>query len=297
METIHVSYPDGHEHPILFDGLASVPAHLEAVGLAPGQALVVTDSNVADLMLSPLLDALMQAGWQAQSHTVEPGESSKSMAALAELYDFALQRAIDRKTPLIALGGGVIGDLAGFGAATLLRGIPLVHVPTTLVSQVDSSIGGKTGINHPTGKNLVGAFYQPKLVVTDTQRLQTLPDREWTSGLGEVVKHGLIDGPEHVRRLIQVWPDLLNRDGERLDELVCRSARVKVGVVTQDQRETGLRSLLNFGHTVGHGIERAAGYGQVSHGEAVAAGMAVALFGQEIRAGRKKAPSRDQTTP
>jgi 3-dehydroquinate synthase len=247
------------------------------VGLERGACILVTDANVAGLALDPAVSALERSGWQPHVTTIEAGEGSKSGSALEKLYDFALKARIDRSTPLIALGGGVVGDLAGFAAATLLRGIPLVHVPTTLVSQVDSSIGGKTGINHLRGKNLIGAFYQPDLILCDTDQLQTLPDREWLSGMGEVVKHALIDSPAHTSSLLDAWDRIMVRDPSALDEAIPRSAAVKVRVVTQDEREADLRSILNFGHTGGHAIERSAGYGVVSHGQAVAAGMALAL--------------------
>ncbi len=277
MKRLEVTYPDGRSHPIVFDRLESLPDHLDGLGFEDRRCVIVTDLNVAAIALEPLTLALERQRWQTSVKQIEPGEASKSAATLAELYDFGLLSRVDRRTPLIALGGGVVGDVAGLCASTLLRGIPLIHVPTTIVSQVDSSIGGKTGINHHSGKNLIGTFYQPQLVLNDARLLQTLPEEEWTSGLAEVVKHALIDSPEHTAYLAESWDDLVRRAPEIVGEVVFRSAGVKVQVVTQDERESGRRAILNFGHTTAHGIERAADYGVVSHGHAVAAGMAVAL--------------------
>ncbi len=261
----------------MFDHVGTLAEQMLARGVQAGACVVVTDTNVAAVALDPVVSALERGGWTPHVKTIDAGEESKSASTLGELYEFVLQIRIDRRTPLIALGGGVVGDLSGFCAATLLRGIPLIHVPTTLVAQVDSSIGGKTGINHRRGKNLIGAFYQPELILCDTLLLQTLPDREWLSGMGEVVKHALIDSRVHTASLLSSWDRLMKRVPSVLGEVIARSAGVKVRVVTQDERESDLRSTLNFGHTAGHGIERAAGYGVVSHGQAVAAGMALAL--------------------
>lgn len=277
MKAITISYAPGRSHPLLFDSLVRLPVHLAAVGLLPRRCLVVTDQNVAPLLLRDLVASMNDHGWQIVDYIIDPGESSKCIEVLRDLYDFALASDIDRSTPVVALGGGVVGDLAGFCAATVLRGIPLVHVPTTLVSQVDSSIGGKTGINHEMGKNLIGSFYQPRLVLTDTEALQTLPEREWRSGLAEVVKHALLDGSELTHQTLATWEGLSSMDPAILAEVVPQSAAVKVGIVTADEREVGRRTVLNLGHTIGHAIERTAGYGDLSHGEAVAAGLALAL--------------------
>ncbi len=246
-------------------------------GLTPGPAIVVSDENVSAIYMASVLDSLREQGWLPSSQIVPPGESSKSHAQLQHLYDAALRSGIDRGTVVVALGGGVVGDLAGFLASTLLRGLPLIHVPTTLVAQVDSSIGGKTGINHPAGKNLIGSFYQPRLILTDTRLLKTLPDAEWISGLAEVVKHALIDGASHAEKLYEAWDHVMDRDPQWLDDLIPTSAVVKVGVVVSDEHESGRRAILNLGHTVGHAVERTAGYGEYSHGQAVALGLAIAL--------------------
>jgi 3-dehydroquinate synthase len=212
-----------------------------------------------------------------------PGEESKSVEQLSALYDWALAldvegTPVDRGTPVLALGGGVVGDLAGFLAATLLRGVPLVQLPTTVIAQADSAIGGKTGINHPAGKNLIGAFHQPRLVVMDPETLTTLPEREWMSGLAEVVKSALIADEAFVGWLEEHWEALVRRESLVATTAVARSAEIKAVVVAGDERESGRRAILNFGHTFGHAIERATGYGAFTHGEAVALGMRAALY-------------------
>lgn len=265
-------------YPIYFDTLEDVPSHMEEAGLRRGRCLVVTDEQVARHYGSRLSQALEDAGWTEKQVVLPAGETTKSYGPLHAIYDAALEWGIDRKTPVLALGGGVVGDLAGFAAATLLRGLPLVQIPTTLIAQVDSAIGGKTGINHSAGKNLIGAFHQPALVCADHSTLLTLPDREWTSGLAEVVKHGLIADADFYAFLEANWTAVLQRDGSLLDELIYRAVRVKVQVVSQDERESGLRAILNFGHTFGHAIERTAGYGAFTHGEAVALGMRAAVY-------------------
>jgi 3-dehydroquinate synthase len=250
---------------------------LKQAEVRPGRCFIVTDANVAEYYLAPLTADLTEAGWTPRAHVIDPGESSKSDAVLKALYDDALGWGIDRETPVLALGGGVVGDLAGFAAATLLRGVPIVQLPTTLIAQVDSAIGGKTGINHSTGKNLIGAFHPPHVVVADLSTLATLPEREWTSGLAEVVKHALIADPALFERLEQAWTPLLRREPDVVAEVVSRAAAIKADVVSQDEHEQGLRMILNFGHTFGHAIEREAGYGRFTHGEAVALGMRAAL--------------------
>jgi 3-dehydroquinate synthase len=246
--------------------------------LRPGACLVVTDEHVGPLYAGVAEESLRTTGWNPYVITLPAGETTKAIPYLQKIYDNALSHGVERNTPLIALGGGVVGDLAGFAAATLLRGIPLIQMPTTLIAQVDSAIGGKTGINHEMGKNLIGAFYQPKLVLADTSLLQSLPQREWTSGLAEVVKHGLIADEELFRYLEDNWPEILEREHDIVDWMVPRAARVKAVVVSQDETETGLRAILNFGHTFAHAIERVSAYRVFTHGEAVAAGMRAALF-------------------
>ena len=271
-----VAFPDGRDYPVHFDTLDDLARHLREVGLDARRALVVTDETVGPLYLDRVRAALEGAGWSVESFAVPAGEASKRLEQLEAVLDWALALGIDRATPVLALGGGVVGDLAGFAAATLLRGLPLVHLPTTVIAQVDSAIGGKTGINHRAGKNLVGAFHQPHLVLADPATLATLDERDLRSGLAEVVKHGLIADAGLVGRLEREWDDLLAR-GPALARVVRDAASVKALIVSEDEFETGDRALLNFGHTFGHAVERAAGYGAVTHGEAVAIGMRAAL--------------------
>ena len=237
---------------------------------------IVTNTTVAPLYLQQLSAALRAQGVEVISIVLEDGERYKNWATLNRIYDALLEQRCDRKTTLIALGGGVVGDLAGFAAATYMRGIPFVQVPTTLLAQVDSSIGGTTGINHPLGKNMIGAFYQPRLVLADTAVLATLPPRELSAGLAEVIKHGLIRDAAFVAWLEQNVEKLLACDAAALAHAVRRCCEIKAAVVAEDERETGVRALLNFGHTFGHAIESALGYGEWLHGEAVAAGMVMA---------------------
>jgi len=237
---------------------------------------IVTNTTVAALYLQQLAEALRAGGVDVISIVLEDGERYKDWATLNRIYDALLERRCDRKTTLIALGGGVIGDLAGFAAATYMRGIPFIQVPTTLLAQVDSSIGGKTGINHPLGKNMIGAFYQPRLVLADTAVLASLPPRELSAGMAEVIKHGLIRDGAFFAWLEQNMEKLLACDREALAHAVRRCCEIKAAVVAEDERETGVRALLNFGHTFGHAIESGLGYGKWLHGEAVAAGMVMA---------------------
>ena len=274
---ITVNLPHGRGYRIRFAPLSDAPQLFEEVGLQRGQALLVTDENVAEHYLQPLKSVLGDAGWTTRSHTIPAGEASKSAEMLGRMYDWALEQPIDRQTLVIALGGGVVGDLAGYLAATLLRGLPLVQIPTSLIAQADSSIGGKTGINHPAGKNLIGTFYQPRLVLVDPSTLATLPERDYTSGLAEIVKQALIADVRLFDWLESRWDDILRKEESTVAEMVYRSASIKAAIVTEDELEIGKRKLLNFGHTFGHAIERVTGYGTFTHGEAVAAGMRAAL--------------------
>jgi 3-dehydroquinate synthase len=241
-----------------------------------GPVLVVSDSQVAPLYADATLETLRVAGLDPVLVTVPAGESSKCQQQLHVLYDAALAAGLDRQAGVIALGGGVVGDLAGYAAATYMRGIRYVQVPTTLLAMVDSAVGGKTGINLPQGKNLIGAFHQPALVVADTTTLRSLPAREFRAGLAEVIKYGVIAEPELLTWLEAAAADRVQTDDDLLERLVERSCLIKAEVVRQDEREGGLRAVLNFGHTVGHAIEQVAGYGTYLHGEAIAVGMAVA---------------------
>ena len=239
-------------------------------------ALIVTNATVAPLYAPQLERAL--AGRHAKVHTVvlPDGEQYKDWQTLNLIFDALLGQGCDRKTVLYALGGGVVGDMTGFAAASYMRGVPFVQVPTTLLAQVDSSVGGKTAINHPLGKNMIGAFYQPKLVLADTSVLNTLPDRELKAGLAEVIKYGLIRDLPFLDWIEANIARLLARDPDALAEAVERSCRNKAEVVAADETEQGERATLNLGHTFGHAIETGMGYGQWLHGEAVAAGVVMA---------------------
>ncbi|NNE36465.1 MAG: 3-dehydroquinate synthase [Rhodothermales bacterium] len=268
---------DAAGYPIVFEQLGSLSAHLHALGFGGGDCLVVTDANVASLYAETVHAVLKGAGFTPRTYTIVPGETSKSSDTLQQLYDWAFEAEVTRRTPVIAVGGGVVGDLAGYLAATLLRGLPLIHVPTTLVAQVDSSIGGKTGINHSAGKNLIGSFYRPKLVLSDSSLLDSLSAEEWRSGLSELVKHALIADADLFDSIEASWQHISAAPTD-LGNIVRRSAEVKVRTVVADEYEAGTRMLLNFGHTFGHAIERIAGYGTISHGQAVAAGMVAATL-------------------
>ncbi len=240
------------------------------------RALVVADPNTAP-HAERVRDAIRAIGLRSELALVPSGEATKSLEQFGRLLDALADLPADRQTPVFAVGGGVVGDLAGFAAASYNRGLPLVMVPTTLLSMVDSSVGGKTGINHAKGKNLVGAFHQPAGVWIDPAFLDTLPDREFKSGLAEVVKYGVIQDAEFFAWLEANVPAVLNRDKTAIEFLVARSCRLKADVVEQDEREeTGLRAILNYGHTFAHAFETLGGYGAWLHGEAVSAGMVCA---------------------
>lgn len=240
------------------------------------QVFVITDDHVGPLHGQRFDHALRRAGLSAQWLTLPAGESSKNAEVLGQIHTFLLSAQADRKSTIFALGGGVIGDLAGFAAATYMRGIDFVQVPTTLLAQVDSSVGGKTGINHPLGKNMIGAFHQPRAVIADVDCLRTLPARELSAGLAEVLKHGAILDADYFHTTVEAMPRLRALDGAALERAIVRSCEIKAEVVRQDERETGMRAWLNFGHTFGHAIEASLGYGVWLHGEAVGAGMVIA---------------------
>lgn len=235
------------------------------------QVLVVTNEVVGPLYLEKTLSALDVP--VKLSLVLPDGEAYKTLASAEKIFDFLLGHRFSRNATLIALGGGVIGDLVGFAAACYQRGIAFIQVPTTLLAQVDSSIGGKTGVNHPLGKNMIGAFHQPKCVIADTQTLSTLPDRELRAGLAEVIKYGLIYEATFFAWLEENIERLLRRDSSAIEYAIERSCRIKAEIVGADERESGLRAILNFGHTFGHAIETGTGYGRYLHGEAVAIGM------------------------
>ena len=245
-------------------------------GVDGALAAVVTSDRIAPLFLARITDTLNRAGKRSISILLSDGEEHKTWETLNTIFDLMLAARCDRKTLLVALGGGVIGDITGFAAATYQRGVPFVQVPTTLLAQVDSSVGGKTAINHPRGKNMIGAFYQPQLVLADTAALETLPERELRSGLAEVIKYGFIYDVDFLVWLETNLDRLVARDAGALAHAIHRSCQIKAEIVAQDERETGIRAWLNFGHTFGHAIETGMGYGVWLHGEAVATGMVIA---------------------
>ncbi|MBL1146861.1 MAG: 3-dehydroquinate synthase [Pseudomonadota bacterium] len=277
-----------HETVTVKAASGSYPVHIgsglygqlaELLPPAAGRGILMTDENVAALYQDQVLAALKQAGWDMIAvYAVTPGEDSKSFANVEKIAQDILTKAIDRRTTIFALGGGVVGDLAGFIAAILLRGIGFVQLPTTLLAQVDSSVGGKTGINTAAGKNLIGAFYQPDAVVIDTDTLKTLPERELKAGYAETAKYGLIHDSAFWDWLQENGAAVLALDNDAVCHAVARSCAIKAEIVALDEKETDdLRALLNFGHTFGHALERAAGYDdRLRHGEAVAIGMVMA---------------------
>ena len=240
-------------------------------------ALLVTDSNLANLHAAVVRQSLIADGWKCETEVLPAGEKSKSLDVVTKVYDRLIAMNADRRTVIVAVGGGVVGDAAGFIAATYTRGLPFVQIPTTLLSAVDSSVGGKTGVNHPQAKNMIGAFYQPIGVLIDTAALQTLPDREYRAGLAEVIKYGVILDEEFFVYLERNIEAINARRPEAVRHIVAKSCRLKADVVERDEYEaTGLRAVLNYGHTFGHAFEALCGYGQLLHGEAVAIGMVYA---------------------
>ena len=255
----------------LLDGMGSTRALPKA-----SAAFIVTNETVGPLYGGQLANVLKNHYKYVHTVTLPDGEEFKTWQTLQKIFDALLEHGADRKTVLFALGGGVVGDMTGFAAASYMRGVPFIQVPTTLLAQVDSSVGGKTAINHPLGKNMIGAFYQPQMVVCDLETLDTLPERELAAGLAEVIKYGPISDMEFMQWLEDNMSDLLARDRTALAHAVKRSCEIKAWVVGQDEREAGLRAILNFGHTFGHAIEAGMGYGAWLHGEGVAAGMVMA---------------------
>jgi 3-dehydroquinate synthase len=255
--------------------LARLGTHCARLGLSP-RCAVITDTKVGPRYGAVALKSLTDAGFDPVLITVPAGETAKRLKSVQACYDQLAARRLERKSFIVALGGGVVGDLAGFVAATYLRGLAFVQVPTTLLAQVDSSVGGKVGVNLKAGKNLVGAFYQPRLVLCDLDTLQTLPDREYRAGLAEVIKYGIIYDAALFRRLERDLDAVRRKQTEVLTTVVARCCQIKAEVVGQDETESGLRAILNFGHTVGHALEAIAGYGRYLHGEAIAIGQVVA---------------------
>lgn len=282
--TRHIQVGSGYDAVVDWGGLGRLSHYLKQLHL-PSRVFLITDSNLQTLYAPHVMRHLEQEGFEPYLYVVPAGESSKSSEQLNAIYDWLLEQHAERKEALIALGGGVIGDLVGYAAATYLRGVPLIHVPTSLLAQVDSAIGGKTGINHPKGKNLIGAFYHPRLVLADPAVLMTLPVRERTEGWAEIVKYGIIldanlfaQLEEHADALRAFSPPPI----ALTSEIIARCIDLKAMVVEGDEREQGRRAILNYGHTIGHALENVSGYGEWLHGEAVSLGMvAAALIAQK----------------
>jgi len=272
---VNVELGDRSYPIIIKDGtLGAIGAHLKKLGLK-GRVALVTNGRVGALYGRPVTASLMKAGLDAFVITLPDGEAYKTLASAERIYDGLVRHRMERSSPVVALGGGVIGDIAGFVAATFLRGLPYIQVPTTLLAQVDSSVGGKTGVNHAKGKNLIGAFHQPMAVFIDPLVLKTLDPRQLRAGLAEVIKYGAIVD-ESLFAFLETNAGRLTPGARPLTKAIERSCRIKAAVVSADEREAGLRAILNFGHTFGHAIEASAGYGRYLHGEAVAIGMCMA---------------------
>jgi 3-dehydroquinate synthase len=283
MPTVPVDLAERSYEVIVDAGILGLAGDfINKAGLAGRRAAVISDETVAGLHGAALMASLEAAGFQPTMHTVPAGEASKSMGHAENLCREMIRSGHDRHSAVVALGGGVVGDLAGFVAAIFFRGLPFVQVPTTIVAQVDSSVGGKTGVNVAEGKNLLGCFHQPRLVLVDPETLQTLPDREFREGFAEAIKHAAIRDAAMLDELASLAP--ASRDVPA--DLIARNIAIKARVVEADEHETsGIRALLNFGHTIGHGIEASVPYGEILHGEAIALGMRAALFLSERRAG------------
>jgi 3-dehydroquinate synthase len=289
---VHIALGD-RSYPIhigsgLLPQLAELCAHVRGRDL-----LIVTNQTIAPLYADVVSKAMEVAHWHVRRVVLPDGEQHKTLATTSLIFDALMSARMNRDALVVALGGGVIGDIAGFAAACYQRGIDFIQIPTTLLAQVDSSVGGKTGVNHPQGKNMIGAFHQPRCVIADIDTLRTLPVREYRAGLAEVVKYGLIYDASFFGWLEQNADALSERDAAALVHAIRRSCEIKAEVVGQDERESGLRAILNFGHTFGHAIETAAGYGEWLHGEAVAAGMIMACdmsqqLGQLDRSDRER---------
>ena len=260
------------------------PGNLSELGdyLAPlklgKKILLLSNAEIFDHYGETALNSLKKSGFEVSVHLIPAGETNKTLDAIAKIYDTALEKRLERSSTMVALGGGVVGDMTGFAASSWLRGINFVQVPTTLLAMVDASIGGKTGVNHPQGKNLIGTFYQPRLVFIDPLVLKTLPEREFRAGMAEVIKYGIIWDGDLFNQLEQAksLKNLADLPESLLETIITRSCQAKVDVVSQDEKESGIRAILNYGHTLGHAVESLTGYSQVNHGEAVAIGMVAA---------------------
>lgn len=289
MKTLQVRLGD-RSYPIWIGKGISHDDALWREAIGTGKVAIVTNASVGPLYAAPISKRLKALGHDVSEINLPDGEQYKDWEHLNRIFDGLMQSRFERNDTLVALGGGVIGDMAGFAAACYQRGMRFVQVPTTLLAQVDSSVGGKTAINHPLGKNMIGAFYQPQAVLMDLDFLKTLPDREFAAGLAEIIKYGCIDDAEFFEWLEDHMDDLRAHSADALSYAIQRSCEIKADVVAKDERESGLRAILNFGHTFGHAIEAGTGYGQWLHGEAVGCGMVMAaeLSGQASGLGAKE---------
>lgn len=278
MSTITVNLSE-RSYPIhLGAGLLGQLGDLARANGIRGKVGIVTNPTVASHYLAQVETSLARSGFDTVAFTVPDGEEHKNLASLASIYDQLIEHRFDRGSTLFALGGGVIGDLTGFAAATFLRGINYIQLPTTLLAQVDASVGGKTAVNHEQGKNLIGAFYQPRMVVIDVRTLDTLPTREYVAGISEVIKYGVIEDANFFAYLERHLDQLLSLEPNVVEQVIATSCQIKAQVVEQDERENDRRAILNFGHTLGHALESYTGYERFLHGEAVAIGMVQAAI-------------------
>lgn len=276
--TISVQLPENsYQIHVVTNGLSQIGEQAKTLNIGK-KILVISNPEIFDYYGQRTIDSLAQTGFEVNYHLIPAGETYKNLESIQSIYDTALQVRLERSSTLLALGGGVIGDMTGFAAATWLRGINFIQVPTSLLAMVDASVGGKTGVNHPQGKNLIGAFYQPKLVMIDPLVLKTLPEREFRAGMAEVIKYGVIWDQKLFSELESAnkLDSLNNLEPELLNLILTRSCQAKAEVVSQDEKESGLRAILNYGHTIGHAIESLTNYDTFVHGEAVAIGMVAA---------------------
>ncbi|MCP5003876.1 MAG: 3-dehydroquinate synthase [Planctomycetes bacterium] len=284
MKNVQVNLGKYSYRVVIEKGILNRVGALSSEIIKPGKALVITDTNVEPLYAKTVLDSLSKTNFDVKLVSIEPGEEKKSMPVAEKLYEALFDHKVDRKSTIFALGGGVIGDLTGFIAATFMRGVPFIQIPTTLLSQVDSSVGGKVAVNHPRGKNMIGCFYQPKAVFIDTDTLKTLPKEEMVAGMVEVIKYGMIRDQDFFAYLEKHLPEILKLDDAALEDIVYGSCRNKAEIVEIDEKEEGIRAILNYGHTIGHALETLTSYKKYRHGEAVAIGM---IYATKIALGMK----------
>jgi 3-dehydroquinate synthase len=282
MKRLNIDLADRSYEILIGQGLLEKVGEWVQALARPSSLVIITHPSINSLYGEKLSKGLSQANIPTHVIEVPEGEKSKSLAQAEKIYDELLKWKCDRQTVLLALGGGVIGDLTGFIAATYMRGVPFVQVPTTLLAQVDSSVGGKTAVNHPLGKNMIGVFYQPRLVVVDLETLKTLPEKEFKAGLSEVIKYGVIEDPRLFEFLERQFKNILAHDSKALEHIIATSCAIKARVVEKDELESHYRMVLNYGHTIGHAIEALTGYSTFTHGEAVAIGMVYAAKLSEI---------------